>query len=120
MTTKKCANCDREFEIPEYFNSNIFHCQVCAEKKYSESLKKSIRGLVLFAVYESALILFAISMIIFLGVKKGSLGDILLRLNLYATAIGIPLLYPFRRFFMFKKEKAVYDDLQEVMDESGE
>lgn len=120
MTTKNCANCDREFEIPDYFNSDIFHCQECIHKLYSESLKKSIKGLVLFVIYEAALIVVAVLITLFLGIKKNSLGDILLRLNLYATVIGLPLLYPFRRFFMFKKEKAVYDDLQEVMDESGE
>lgn len=122
MTTKNCANCDRKFEIPDYFNSNIFHCPSCIEPKYEESRKKFIKAVIVFMIYESLLFCCLLLILVFLGIENRTLGGLLFRLNLGGMVFGVSILHPLAKFSMYRKEKKRYEEIRETMEyiESGE
>ena len=124
MTTKNCANCDREFEIQEYFDRYIFHCQGCLEKKYKESYDKALYGTGVFFVCIAGLTLLNISLFlwVFEDVTKNFVDKTIFRFINYGYVISLYFLVPWTKFSMYRKEKKRYEEICETMEyiESGE
>ena len=131
MTAKNCANCDREFEIPDYFDRYIFHCPSCLQEKYKESYEKSLYGTGLFIVSVLGLTILHVCFSLWVF-KDGSRQYFSETFNPkhrsidsflnYGYFFSIYFLSPWVKFSMYRKEKKRYEEIRETMEyiESGE
>ena len=131
MTAKNCANCDRKFEIPDYFDRYIFHCASCLEEKYKESYRKALYGTGVFLVCVLGLTLLYISLFLWVF-EDGSTNSFsesynprdkaISRFINYGYLFSLYFLSPWVKFSMYRKEKKRYEEIRETMEyiESGE